>query len=52
MAVNDDTHRRAVVEPRQTARQLGIVRNNGAGADHDRVVTGAQGVRALARAVW
>src|SRR6516164_1262514 len=49
MAVDDNAHRRAMAEARQAAGQLGIVHNNGAGADHDRVVTGAQGVRALAR---
>jgi len=49
MAVDDNPHRRTVAEPGQAAGQLGIVRNNSAGADHDRVVTGAQGVRSLAR---
>src|SRR5271169_1097307 len=49
MAVNYDPHRRAMVEPGQAAGQLRIVGNDSTGADHDRVVTGAQGVRALAR---
>ena len=38
-----------MVEPRQATGQLGIVNNGGAGADHDRIMAGAQGVRALAR---
>src|SRR6516164_5320510 len=49
MAVDDYPHWRAVAEPGQAAGQLRIVRNNGTGADHDRVVTGSQGVRAVAR---
>ena len=48
-AVDDDPHRRAMGEPGQPAGQLRIVGKNGAGADHDRVVAGAQGVRPVAR---
>src|SRR6516162_5368499 len=49
MAVDDDPHRRAMVEPRQATGKLGIVRDGGAGTDHDRVMAGAQRVRTLTR---
>ena len=50
-AVEDDAHRRAILQPRQAHGELRVVRQHRADADHDRVGMGADQVRAAIRAL-
>ena len=47
--VEHDAHRRALLEPRQPASELGVVRLDRAAADHDRVEARAQRLHVAAR---